>query len=147
MMQSVLSESEKKLIQKLHEREYFVEQVSNYTPNIIYVLDLEKNKFTFTNQRVEGMMGCENILLDKIHPFDYTSRLDHINACLSLRKNEMKDIIFRMKVKCGAWNWFHVRDIAYKFDTRGNATHTLGIVQNIHEDKIKEERLLEKKIC
>lgn len=141
-MKSILSYAEKHLIRKLHESEYFIQQIVSCTPDIFYVLDLDKNKFTFTSKRAEQVMGLDNIMMDKIHPFDYTPRQRHISDCRSLRKSETKDIDIRMRVKCGKWNWFNVRDTAFTFDEYGNATHTMGIVRNVHEEKTREQLLV-----
>lgn len=121
-----------------------MEQVANNIPDIIYVLDLSAGKFTFTNGRVKEIMGAENILLDKIHPDDQEARRKHLAACLHLKKNEMRDIDMRMKVRAGAWHWFRVRDLPFKFDYGGRVTHTLGVARDIQEDKIKEAELAKK---
>lgn len=96
------------------------------------------------NNRVEEIMGPENILLDKIHPMDHDLRRKHILSCLELKKNETLDIDFRMKVRDGSWHWFHVRDIAFKINLDGMVTHVVGVARDIHEFKLREEDMAEK---
>jgi PAS domain S-box-containing protein len=143
-MQEALSESERRLIQKLHESQHFLEQVTNNSPDIIYVLNLKENRFTYMNSRVNEIMGQENIALDKIHPLDHDYRRKHILACAALKKNETLDIDFRMKVKDGSWHWFNVRDIAFKTNGDGMVTHVVGVARDVHEFKIREEKLAER---
>lgn len=140
-MANPLSESEKRLLRKLHESEHFMEQVANHSPDIIYVLDIRKNRYTYTNKRVKEIMGAENILMDKIHPQDHDLRREHIAKCAHLKKDETLDIDIRMRVKCGSWHWFWVRDIAFQFDLFGEATHTIGVARDIQEYKVWEETL------
>lgn len=141
---NTLSAAEQSLLEKLHENEYFTRQLGNLTNDIIYILDLRKNQFTFINDRVKQVMGPNNILLDKIHPFDYAPRISHIADCTKLHKGETQDIEIRMKAMDGKWRWFHIRDIAYKFDEEGTTTHTIGMVRDIHEEKLREQSLEEK---
>lgn len=143
-MSEALSESERRLIKKLHESQQFLEQVTNHSPDIIYVLNLKENRFTYMNSRVNEIMGPENITLDKIHPMDHDYRKKHILACACLRKNETLGIDFRMKVKDGSWHWFHVRDIAFKIDNDGMVTHVVGVARDVHEFKLREEKLAER---
>jgi PAS domain S-box-containing protein len=143
-MQDALSESERRLINKLHESQHFLEQVTNNSPDIIYVLNLKENRFTYMNSRVDEIMGPDNIMLDKIHPLDHDYRKKHILACSCLKKNETLDIDYRMKVKDGSWHWFHVRDIAFKTDGDGMVTHVVGVARDVHEFKLREEKLAER---
>jgi len=136
-----LSVSEQKLLRKLHENEHFLEQVLNRIPDIIYILDLKRNRFTYTNERVKDIMGFENIMLDKIHPLDYATRLGHLVACSSLKEHEMRDITVRMRVKGGEWHWFHMRDYPFKFGDDGAVTHVIGLANDIQESKLNEEKL------
>jgi PAS domain-containing protein len=139
-----LSDSEMRLFEKLHKGEHFVEHISNNGPDIIYVLDLKQNKYTYTNKRVEELMSPENILLDKIHPQDYERRNLHINQCMDLEKSETLDIDLRLKVKNDEWHWFRVRDIPFRFDEDGRVTHTIGVAREVHEHKSWEEILSKK---
>lgn len=145
MIQHILSDNEKKLIQRLHESEDFIEQVANSTPDIIYVLQLQHNKFTYTNSRAEEILGPGSIFADKIYPLDYEKRAVHLQECTFLKKGEMKEISIRMKVKTGDWHWFSIRDVGFKYNRSGYATHIIGVARDMQESKLREEQLIQKK--
>jgi PAS domain S-box-containing protein len=148
-MKPSLSDYERRLINRLHEKEHFIEQVANHSPDIIYVLDLSKNRITYSNRRAHEIAGAENIGLDEFHPDDLALRKQHLEACASLDKNEMKDLTARMRVKSGQWRWFWIRDMAFKFDLQGRVTHTIGVMRDIQDKKqwastlIEQEKMLD----
>jgi PAS domain S-box-containing protein len=145
MIKPIFSDNEKKLIQRLHESEDFVRQIANSTPDIIYVLHLQHNKFTYTNSRAEEILGPQSIFAANIHPLDYEKRLVHLQECSFLKRGETKEINIRMKVKSGEWHWFNIRNTAFKFNRSGYATHVIGVARDIQESKLHEEQLLRKK--
>ncbi|HLP11078.1 MAG TPA: hypothetical protein VK177_04040 [Flavobacteriales bacterium] len=140
-MKQTFSQAEQKLLHKIHECEYFIESVTENTSDIIYVLEIETLKFTFLNKRVNEIMGAENMMLDRIYFEDVLERVKHISECVFLKKGETKDIKIRMKVKSGAWHWFHITDIPFKTNESGMVTHTIGVVRNIQSDMEREEIL------
>lgn len=142
-MKSSLSESERKLISRLHEKEQFIEQVANHSPDIIYVLDLQRDKITYTNKRAQEIMGPDNMRLNEFHPDDQLLRRQHLEQCAWLDRNEMKDLTARMRVKNGEWRWFWIRDVAFKFDGAGRVTHTIGVMRDIQEKKRWANALME----
>lgn len=119
-MPNRLTESEKQLIHKLHEREHFIEEVANSTADVIYVLDLARGRIIYINKRVQTLMGADNMQLDAIHPQDYEKRCRHLDHCIQLKREEVREIALRFRVKSGAWNWFRVRDKAFKYNSDGN---------------------------
>ncbi|HYG52779.1 MAG TPA: PAS domain S-box protein [Flavobacteriales bacterium] len=141
-MKQTFTESEKKLIQKLHENEFFFEQVANHTADIIYVMDLDTHTFTYINKRVKEVMGTDNIMLDNIHEDDYWTRMTHLDACHGLKKGQTKEIAVRLRIKNGDWNWFHFLDRPFKFNMHGQVTHILGVARDINEFKLREEQLI-----
>jgi PAS domain S-box-containing protein len=139
-----LSPSEKKLLQSLHEKEYFLQQITNGIPDIVYVLDLQKNTVVFTNERAAELLGHENLMLDQVHPCDHEGRIHHLRSCRSLMGNDVMQIDIRLKVKGGAWNWFRIRDAAFKWNEDGSVSQLIGIARDIQEKKLAEEMLAEK---
>ena len=145
-MNKSLSAAERNLIHRLHESQLFVEEVANSTPDIIYVLDLEKRRIIYTNDQVHHVLGPDNLHLDIIHPQDYQARTRHLMGCFHLNKDEFKEIDIRLKVKDGSWNWFRVRDKAFKFNGDGSVVKIIGVARNIQEQKLAEENMKHKEM-
>ncbi|MFL5766174.1 MAG: PAS domain-containing protein [Bacteroidia bacterium] len=145
-MKAKLTNAEKHLINKLHEKEHFIEEVANSTADIIYVLDLQKRKVIYANKRAASLLSIDNRNLDLIHPEDQPARARHLSSCFRLKCAEVKEMDLRMKANNERWQWFRVRDKVFKFDQSGNVAQIIGVVQNIEEKKNYEEELLNRNI-
>jgi len=140
---------EQQLPQELSESQYFLKQLVNNSPDIIYVLDITEVKFTYINDRVFQLLGTypssnHDFFLDIQHPDDYINRIEHIKACKKMKDGEVKEIDVRWKMKDGSWHWFRIRDGVYKRDAEGNVIEVVGIARDIHEKKVSRQELEEK---
>ena len=135
------TELERKLSEKLQESRHFIELVANGTPDMLYVLDLEKRKAVFINKRVIDMLGHDHDLFEALHPEDRADRLSHLQSCRRLKEYETREIDLRMRVKDGSWNWFRVRDMAFKRKDDGSVAQIIGIAQNMHGQQSAERTL------
>jgi PAS domain S-box-containing protein len=127
----------------LQESRHFIEQVACSTPDILYVLSLEKLKTAFINQRGIDLLGFDHDLLETVHPEDFTRRMTHLAACKQLMDEDVKEIDIRMRVKDGSWHWFRIRDIAFKRHADSSVAQIIGIAHDIHEEKLAEEALIQ----
>lgn len=134
---------EKRLSEKLQESRHFIEQVACSTPDILYVLSLEKLKTAFINQRGIDVLGFDHDLLETVHPEDFSKRMAHFAACKHLMDEDVKEIDIRMRVKDGTWHWFRVRDIAFKRHPDSTVAQIIGIAHDIHEEKLAEDALIQ----
>lgn len=126
---------------KLQESRRFIHQMSQCTSDILYVLDLEKMKVIFINERAADILGYKNIFLESINPSDSLIRMKHLEACEKLNDDEVKEIEVRLKVKDGNWRWFKIRDVAFKRNTNEIVYQILGFAKDIHEQKLAERAL------
>ncbi len=134
---------EKRLSEKLQESRHFIEQVACSTPDILYVLSLEKLKTAFINQRGIDVLGFDHDLLETVHPEDFSKRMAHFVACKQLMDEDVKEIDIRMRVKDGTWHWFRVRDIPFKRHPDSTVAQIIGIAHDIHEEKLAEDALVQ----
>jgi PAS domain S-box-containing protein len=146
-MQSFVTYLEKTVPDRLQRK--FIEQVTNSTPDIIYVMDLRERKIIFINDRVSSILGYNpelfysegsKIFAKKLHPDDYLKRMQHVTDCFHLTEGETKTIDVRLHANNGDWRWFRIRDIPFKFEN-GRVIQTVGVARDIHELKVAEEKL------
>lgn len=73
---SELKQTEKKLL----ERQMFIEQIAQTSPNILYVFDIIENKLVYANEQLSNILGYDleqiqemgqSIYQELIHPDDY----------------------------------------------------------------------------
>src|SRR5574337_1313047 len=128
-----------RLAEKLQESRHFIEQVANSTPDIIYVLDLDRSKIIYANRRLYDLLGFNHNLLD-IHPDDIAFREHQLEASRFMQDEETSELEIRLRTTDDSWRWFRIRDTVFK-RKNGVPSHLIGIAQDIHEEKKREEEL------
>ncbi len=140
--------NEKKAEESIKEQNYFIEQVNNMTPDIIYVLDVNELKLVYANNRVSTVLGADPVelyymgksIFDAVlHPDDHLGRLENIEASKLLKDGEMQSFQCRIKTKDGDWHWVELRERVFKRDASGNVVQTIGLVHDIQERREAEE--------
>lgn len=155
-LQSVLATNRditqlKKAEQKIKEQAHFIESITNATPDLIYVLDIQENTLLYVNNQVNELLGYDSTQVYKggsvflkqlLHPRDYARYQSYITNLATLHQEEVKETEFRLKRADGAWHWFRFRNKVFKRKEDGTIWQTIGFIQNVNERKQAEERLL-----
>lgn len=135
----------------LREKNTLLERIFNTTPDLLYIYDLLEDRNVFANRNLFSMLGYtsedvqqlgSDLLFQLIHPDDY-SRLAPRHA----RLNQLPDGVvdeheFRMLAADGTWRWLRSRDVVFQRDKQGHAWQTLGIAQDITDQKQAEANRL-----
>lgn len=126
---------------KVQENKRFIQQLANSTPDILYVIDLQKMRTVFINERATDLLGNKDNFLEALNPSDSLARMKHFEECEYLDDNEIKEIDLQLKIKNGNWHWFKIRDAAFKRNINGVVYQILGTARDIHEHKLAETTL------
>ncbi len=138
----------KKAEEIIRERENFILAISESTPDLIYVYDLESKINVFTNKSSTDVLGYSdeefieinwNLSNEYYHPDDHPRILKHLKKCSQAKDNELLTLEYRVKKKDGDYAWFCNRDRVFKRNDEGKATQILGIAQDISQRKEDQE--------
>ena len=133
--------------------ESFNRNLTELSPNVVYILDLEENKITFLNQTGLKLIGTTwkkvETLEDKIqplivHPDDTISVAETIEKVKNSFDEQVFEHEYRIKNAEGNWTPILARDTAFKRDEHKKVTQLLGIAIDITEIK-KAKTVLEEK--
>ena len=140
--------------QELRDQENFVRMLTQNSPNIIAVIDIDKNKPVYFNRSPYPDLGykpsetgsfaafCEESL---VHSDD----LERINRDFEklkwLAKGEVVETEYRLKRADGQWHWFMNRDTEFRRGSSGFVKQVLRTIIDIHQRKNSELELLEAK--
>ena len=135
---------------ELKEEHYFLEQITDNTPHLIYVFDLDQQRFIYVNKRIQQLTGMTeeyvygmgpHLFKMVIHPEDLSKRIDYLNKLSSL-KGETRENEFRIKVGAD-YRWFRSKDRIFKMK-RGKVEQVIGIAEDVTYEKQLQESLTNK---
>ena len=130
----------------------FLQKVADLSPNILFVIDLRAKKVEYVSQRVKALTGYDpdhilksgaDIFKVIIHPEDYKRRMENLEKCRLLSGEEECEVKVRVFAGENRWEWYRIREKAFQRNKKREVTQVLGTAENIHEQKIGEERLRE----
>jgi PAS domain S-box-containing protein len=133
--------------------ESFNRNLTELSPNVVYIQDLEGNKNMFLNQTGLKLIGKslekikeigDQIQTLIIHPDDIDSVLETIEKVKKSKNEEVFEHEYRVKNAEGNWTPILARDTAFKRNEKKEVIQLLGIAIDITEIK-KSKNVLEQK--
>lgn len=151
----LLEEQVKKKTRELQESKdlleaehYFLEQVTDKSPHLIYVFDLEEQRFTYINKRVEQLVGRDqeyvyamgpHLFQAILHPADLPKRQEYISRLTTLSEQEIRDHEFRIWTG-NTFRWFRSKDSIFKKED-GVVKQVIGLAEDVTYEKMMQERI------
>jgi PAS domain S-box-containing protein len=138
-------------VEELKQSRHFLNQLSNTTPNVIYVINLEPLKFLYVNKKLVDFLSYgEQQILDLgfaffrkvLHPDDYQRRLRYLKNLKTLQPDEVRQLEYRILTSDGSYRWFKSRDKVFKQEN-GKVLEIIGISEDITATKAAEAKLQE----
>ena len=136
---------------KLREHEYFLARLTDVSPSVIQVFDLEEKRSVFINRTVASLIGYspeeiaaigENVVPILMHPDDLARFPAHLDRVRALRDDETADFEHRMRNRTGEWHWFHNRDAVFARDATGAVRQLIGTTIEITARKQVEAQMI-----
>lgn len=134
----------------LRESQHFVERITETVPSILYVYDLYKTRNIYVNSALRRLLGYSekqvreygsDLMFRMIHPDDFP-RIFQVTETLrngDLSTNAIME--YRVRHASGEWRWFRNWVRVFRTDEDGNPIETVGIAQDITDQKQAEEEL------
>ncbi|WP_439582323.1 response regulator [Dyadobacter bucti] len=140
---------------ELAEKEEFINKIALLSPNIIYVIDIEKWTNIFHNKQIWKILGYseDDLIVDGNNSF---SKIINDQDKLTFRKHyhymrhmvrgaEVVEKEFRLKHKNGSEVWIITREVPFKRDKEGMVMEVLGTAIDITSRKLAEKELIKAK--
>jgi PAS domain S-box-containing protein len=144
---------QKEASEKIKEQEYFIQQIADASPTILYLFDVDTQSIVYMNREVFFVLGYvpEEILEAESRITDTLYHPDDMHL-LPGRKQSQKNFQqvdsmiqyeCRMKSRDDEWRWFLVREIVFKTGERGEVKQILGAALDINRRKEMERTILQ----
>ncbi len=140
---------------ELIEKQRFIQKVTETTPDVIYVYDVQLQKNIFCNREIGELLGYteEEITIlqpslknELIHPEDINKLADYFEEVKKLKDNNVLELEYRFKNKKGIYTWFLTRNTVFLRTRTGSVRQFMGTIVNIHRRKIAEQQTLERNL-
>ncbi|MEW6126842.1 MAG: PAS domain-containing protein [Acidobacteriota bacterium] len=140
----------KKIEKELRESKRFIESITEHSTSIIYLFDLERLVYTYSNRQFFDFMGftfaqieamSKNLFATVIHPEDLPGFIRHWRDFLEKADGEVVEYEVRSKNGWGEWRWVWAREVVFKRNASGKPKLIIGTAQDITERKQLEAEL------
>jgi PAS domain S-box-containing protein len=134
--------------EELQAEHYFLEQVTDNTPHLIYVFDFDEQRFIYINRRITALTGADpeyvygmgtHLFRKVLHRDDLSRWIEYIEGLSSLGPGEVRDCEFRLHVGDG-WRWFRSRDHIFKTEG-GLVKQAIGLAEDITYERLLREKV------
>jgi len=144
--------SERKIKEnELTEHQLFIQRITEQSPDIIYIYDVEIARNIYINKDLRELLGYEKdelpnssteIIRKIIHPADLKQFDKFHEVVQQQQKNAVFEFNFRLQCKNGDWKWFAGKEKEFQ-RRKGQIVTTIGTLQDISTQKEYEQALLE----
>jgi two-component system CheB/CheR fusion protein len=148
---------------RLDEIKHFTNKISDITPGLITVFNVNTGKYSYVNNTIETMLGykAQDILdggfaylVSLIHPDDAPKILDENQKAIAVANdtypdyndNKAVEFEYRMKRKNGEYIWVHTYAVVFSRNKDGRMEDALNITVDITARKNAESKAYESQI-
>ena len=134
---------------ELKDQNFFVQQITQATPDIISIFDLEKRSYIYINKELYPILGYtskqiqEMDFLDSrklICPEDLPLIEKYLESFQENDNEDVREVEFRVKSIQGHWWWVKARGKMFKKNAQGQVTQIISIIQDFSLKKDAEEK-------
>lgn len=143
----------------LKEEFYFKKKITNTTPGILYVLELDSFNVIYTNERALNFLGYsqddliqmgKNLFSQVIFKEDLPVVTGKKKLFENASDNDVIVLEFRLTARDGSTKWVRNYESIFKRDEQGVPTQVIGIALDINDEKnisrelsLREQQLIE----
>ncbi|MEB3190606.1 MAG: PAS domain-containing protein [Snowella sp.] len=132
----------------LKQNQYLLQKITDSSPNIIYLYDVQQKRNVYVNQQIEVILGYTpdeiqamgaDFFCRLIHPDDLPVLPAAYERLAKLQDDEIHEFECRLKHANGQWRWLYNRDKVFSRDESGQVKLSVGSAQDITKRKQIEE--------
>ncbi|WP_207426219.1 PAS domain S-box protein [Pedobacter sp. SYSU D00535] len=135
--------------EELRESEYFIYQLTESSPDLLTIYNIQQKLFSYVNQKIFSFLGynpkdLNNLSLatiqTKVHPEDVSDFLKYHEEFTNATDTEVREMEYRVLNVEGEWRWLRVRGKVYQRSADGDVSHFIATTQDITDLKHGEDR-------
>ncbi len=133
--------------EELKANQHFIQSVTESSPNVLYIYDIEEKRNIYVNQEIAIILGYsekdmknwgDTILSQIIHPEDLEKLISQHQNILNASDGDILEIEYRVKHSDNEYRWFYDRQTIFSRQKDGNVKQYLGVTTDITKRKLAE---------
>ncbi len=142
-------QNEKLEVEKsLQKHKLFLQGITQSSPNIIYIFNMEQREFTYANRNILNDLGFEisedevsgyNSIIEQMNKEDAQAAFKYMEEIAINPNYQNSELEFRLKNANGEWIWFFNKDSIFSRYKNGHVKEIIGTTINISNLKKVEE--------
>ena len=145
----VTGEIEESINKKKYERSHFLERLTEATPDIVFLMDLNTKEVLYSNRSIPLLLGytpgqaeaMEHPIFDCMFPADLPAMMKHLEDFKTAKDGEIREIEYRLVDGKGMLHWYCDRNTIFKKNAAGEVTEKIGIAQEITKRKLQDSEI------
>ncbi len=150
-----------KLIQKeLENNQFFIHKITDLTPSMIAVYNIQTGEYLFMNRAIESLLGYKkenaiegglNFFLGLVHPDDLVRiqkenhrALENANQEGASNNEQIVEFKYRMRHANGAYRWFNTYGSVFERDKSGKVEKLINVSIDVTEQLNADSQLKER---
>lgn len=131
----------------LQENRRFVEQITNATPSIVFILDVHSRSVVYANEQLQAILGLpldevrllDEVIANRLHLDDLHKLVQTSSALLLMQDDEITEVEARVQHADGSWRWLHARIVIFRRSPDGKVRLVLGSAFDITDRRNAED--------
>jgi PAS domain S-box-containing protein len=152
--------SQKVVEKELEENQFFIQKVTDLTPSLISVYNIQTGKYLFINRAIEILLGYkkEKVLkgglpffLSVVHPDDVTRikeenirALENANQEVTQNNEPIVEFSYRMRHANGTYRWFNTYGSVFERDKSGKVEKLISVSIDVTDQLNTDSKLKER---
>ena len=141
---------EKQTARQLQNTEYLMQKISETTPNLFYIYDLQQQRNIYANRELAEALGYSpeairemgsEIFTYLFHPEELSRILTHHQKIAASKEQELFEIEYRVRHANGEWLWYYSWEVVFSRNESGFPSQILGTAVDITKRKQLEREL------
>ena len=141
--------------EKLKASQHLIQRITESSPNILYIYDLEERRNIYANQKITEYLGyskkeiqaCgDTVMFHIIHPEDLEKIISQQQQVLAAADGDILEVEYRAKHSNGEYRWVYDRQTIFSRQEDGTVKQYLGVATDITKRKLAEIQVKQKAI-
>ena len=142
----------KQIEEALRQSQFLIQQITETTPQILYIHDLITQGNIYVNRQIFDILGYtpetvqqqgRRFFISTLHPHDLPAVIEHLNSFTNVADGEVREVEYRIQHANGTWRWLCNRDVVFSRTPDGLPKQILGTARDINQSKLIEMALWE----